>query len=112
MNSSQRILVGEYLIAVAFVSAMAIKGQPSDQSNTGSARFWPWPGTIIRITLSFSAFGLLALFVPEMAAAFAGGLELAAFLKIYSQPGGLAKYTGGVLPENGVYNPLTIGGAS
>lgn len=82
MNAN-KVLVGEYMVAIGFVSWFAIKNQE-----------WPWPGTIIKISVSFAIFGITAQAAPEFAAVFAGGVLLAAFLKVYSK--GLSTYRGGV----------------
>lgn len=84
MNTS-KILVAEYAIAVAFTSWFAIKN-----------KWWPWPGTIVKISVSFAVFGIVAQAAPEFTAALGAGMLLAAFLKIYSDSKGLSTYIGGV----------------
>lgn len=82
MNAN-RILAGEYIIALGFTSWFAIKNQ-----------YAPWPGTIAKLSASFVLFGVFAMFAPEVAAAMAGGTLLALFVKVYSS--GLSSYQGGV----------------
>jgi hypothetical protein len=94
MNAN-RILAGEWFVAIAFTSYFAIK-----------KKYWPWPPTIIRISLGFGVFGIFALAAPEVAAALASGFLLAGFLKIYQN--GLATYAGGVELIPGYVKPLTI----
>lgn len=104
--NAQKLLVGEFIISVGFVSVMAMRDP--------TIRLWPWPGTLFRIAASFSVFGIVAIAVPELSAAFAGGLMLAAFLKLYSQKGGLSAYNGGVpdISADFPYSPLTVGSVS
>ena len=90
MNSN-RILIGEYLIAIGFTSWFAIKNQ-----------YAPWPGTLAKLSLSFAIFGIVSMAAPEFAAAIAGGTLLALFLKVYQS--GLSTYQGGV-PEVSAQQP-------
>lgn len=83
-----RILAGEYILALGFTSWFAIKHG-----------YWPWPTTVVKLSLSFGVFGLVAMAAPEFAVALTGGTLLGLFLKLYSS-GELTRdtlpYQGGV----------------
>lgn len=80
-----RILIGEYVIAVTFSSVFAMK-----------AKYAPWPGTLVKISLAFGTLGLLSFASEEFAALLGGGFLLAAFLNLYQKNDGLKNYKGGV----------------
>lgn len=82
MNGT-KILAGEYLIALAFLSWAAIKH-----------KYWPWPGAIFKMSVGFAVLGIVGMAAPEVAASLGAGYLLAGFLHIYSN-GGLSLYNGG-----------------
>lgn len=93
--NAKRILAAEWVIAIAFTSYYAIKKQ-----------YWPWPPTIVKISIGFGVFGIFAMAAPEVAAALASGFLLAGFLHLYQ--GGLSTYAGGIQLVQGEVKPLTI----
>lgn len=68
-----KVLAGEYLIAVGFVSWAAIK-----------TKWAPWPPTIIYTSVAFGVLGGVALVSPELAATLGAGFLLAALIRILS----------------------------
>lgn len=93
----RRVLVAEYIVAIGFVSWLSIKNH-----------YWPWPGTLVKIGVSFVIFALIAEAAPEFAAAMAGGVMLAAWLKWYQESTADAKrgysLNGARIADGGVPN--------
>ena len=99
MNSS-KILVGEFLVGLSFVSYAAIKNN-----------YWPWPPTLVRMGIGFAVLGGLAMVNEDIAALLGAGFLIASFMKLSQS--GIANYKGGVpvLGEPGVnitFSPLFI----
>jgi len=73
MNTN-KLLAGEYIVAISMVSWSAIKGD-------GNERYWPWPPTIMLTTAAFGMLGLLATVAPEMAGILGSGFLLAQVIR-------------------------------
>lgn len=77
-----KVLAGEFVVAVGFVSWAAIK-----------AGWAPWPPSVIYTGVAFGILGGVSVISPELAATLGAGFLLAALIRILSQD---KTYRGGV----------------
>lgn len=85
MANVRAVLIGEYLVALGFSSWAALKSQQA-----------PWPPTVIKTGVAFTALGLLSFASAELASMLGAGFLLAQLIRVMNNKD---PYTGGV-PTN------------
>lgn len=95
-----KVLAGEFLVGLAFVSYSAIRNN-----------YWPWPPTLVRMGIGFAVLGGIAMINEEIAALLGAGFLIGGYMKLSQS--GIKNYKGGVpvLGEPGVnigFSPLFV----
>lgn len=93
MNGN-RILAGEFAIAIAFIAWQDLK-----------FKYLPWPATIARVCVAFGILGIVSAASEEFAAVLGGGFLLAGFLRFY-QSKSKGPYAIPFVSQDAPYGPI------
>lgn len=104
-------LAGEYAICIALASW----GDLSGKGNPDGIRYWPWPASIVKVSVAFALLAVLGLVSEPLAGTMGAGLILAQILKrpVYKSGADAGKFVlGSGVPSPTKYYVLRLGGTA